>query len=661
MNDYQRYRLEIERYEKKFAAWERRGEKIIDRYRDERNERTTTSKMNILWSNVQTAMPAVFSRLPKPEVSRRNKDRDPVGRVASQILERALSYEIEYYPDYGSAMANAVEDRFLPGRGCVWVRYEPKFKQVETVSEDTQDEDDPQGEEAGEIEETGEEIEYECSPCDYVAWQDFGHAVVRTWEEQWLVWRIVYMDREQLVERFGDEGKAIPLDHKESDEKDKEGKAETIPQARIYELWDKRSEKVAWLSKAHDALIDQVEDPLKLQNFFPCPKPLYSTMTTGSLVPVPDFSLYQDQAKELDIITGRIDKLVNALRVVGVYDASAKSLQNLLADTADNKMIAVDSWAAFAEKGGLQGAVSWLPIEMVVNTLQALYMARDQCKQTIYEITGISDIVRGASDSSETATAQNIKSRYANIRMKRMQEDVARFASDLIRAKAEIMCELYQPQTLVMYSDAMNMSEVQKVPEEQREAFVMQALELLRDQYTRGFRIQITSDALVEIDGQQEKQDRLDFLTAAGTYIKQAAEAAQAAPQMAPLLMDLLQFGVRGFKVGAEVEGAFDEVAEQMRNQPAPDPRMQQMQQEMEQQQQMMQQEGQRLQQEGQQIEQGKQAFIQERNGFEVEKIRAGSELEKKAADLAVKEIDLRYREQRLQEMSRDMTRESAE
>jgi Skp family chaperone for outer membrane proteins len=235
-----------------------------------------------------------------------------------------------------------------------------------------------------------------------------------------------------------------------------------------------------------------------------------------------------------------------------------------------------------------------------------------------------------------------------------MQEDVARFAADLIRTKAEIMCELYQPQTLVMYSDAMNMSEVQKVPEEQREAFVMQALELLRDQYTRGFRIQITSDALVEIDGQQEKQDRLDFLTAAGTYIKQAAEAAQAAPQMAPLLMDLLQFGVRGFKVGAEVEGAFDEVAEQMRNQPAPDPRMQQMQQEIEQQQQMMQQEGQRIQQEGQQIEQGKQAFIQERNGFEVEKIRAGSELEKKAADLAVKEIDLRYREQRLQEMSRE-------
>ncbi len=56
MNDYQRYRLEIERYEKKFASWERRGEKIIDRYRDERNERTTTAKMNILWSNVQTAM-----------------------------------------------------------------------------------------------------------------------------------------------------------------------------------------------------------------------------------------------------------------------------------------------------------------------------------------------------------------------------------------------------------------------------------------------------------------------------------------------------------------------------------------------------------------------------------------------------------------------------
>ena len=645
MSDYKRYTQEIERYERKFGQWERRAEKIVDRYRDERPERSTSAKMNILWSNVQTAMPAVFSRLPKPEVTRRNKDRDPVGRVASQILERALSYEIEHYADYASAMSNAVEDRFLPGRGVVWVRYEPHFTQSPQVSEDTLDEDDPQGEETGEV---PEEVEYECSPCDYVAWQDFGHAVVRTWEEQWLVWRRVYMDREQLRERFGEDADQIPLDVKE-DKQSKGEKSDCVPQACIYEMWDKRAKKAVWLSKNYDKIIDERNDPLKLQDFFPCPKPLYATTTTGSLVPVPDFSLYQDQAKELDIITGRIDKLVRALRVAGVYASENAELKSLIGDSADNRMIPVNNWAMFAEKGGIKGAVDWFPVEMVVSVLQGLYVARDHCKQTIYEITGISDIVRGASDAGETATAQQIKSRFASIRLQKMQAEVARFAADLIRIKAEIMCELYQPQTLLMYADAQNIPEVQKLQDPmQQQEFLSAALQLLRDQYTRGFRISISSDALVEIDEQQEKQDRLEFLSAAGSYIKQAAEAAQAAPQMAPLMVELLLFGVRAFKAGSEVESAFEELADQIRQQPAPDPRMQQMQQELQQQQQM-------LAEQAQQMEQEKQTLFQERTSFEVERVKAGAELAQRDADLTVKGIDLQYRERALQDKANEV------
>jgi hypothetical protein len=636
MSEYKRYTQEIERYERKFGQWERRAEKIVDRYRDERPERSTSAKMNILWSNVQTAMPAVFSRLPKPEVTRRNKDRDAVGRVASQILERALSYEIEHYADYASAMSNAVEDRFLPGRGTVWVRYEPHFTESPQLSEDTLDEG------------AAEEVEYECSPCDYVAWQDFGHAVVRTWEEQWLVWRRVYMDREQLRERFGEDADQIPLDVKE-DKQSKGEKSDCVPQACIYEMWDKRAKKAVWLSKNYDEIIDERDDPLKLQDFFPCPKPLYATTTTGSLVPVPDFSLYQDQAKELDIITGRIDKLVRALRVAGVYASENAELKSLIGDSADNRMIPVSNWAMFAEKGGIKGAVDWFPVEMVVSVLQGLYVARDQCKQTIYEITGISDIVRGASDAGETATAQQIKSRFASIRLQKMQAEVARFAADLIRIKAEIMCELYQPQTLLMYADAQNIPEVQKLQDPmQQQEFLSAALQLLRDQYTRGFRISISSDALVEIDEQQEKQDRLEFLSAAGSYIKQAAEASQAAPQMAPLMVSLLLFGVRAFKAGAEVESEFEELADQIRQQPAPDPRMQQMQQELQKQQQM-------LAEQSQQMEQEKQSLFQERTSFEVERVKAGAELAQRDADLTVKGIDLQYREQRLQDQSREV------
>ena len=114
----------IAQYERTFKNWEDRADKIVKRYRDDsRSRNNPQAKFNILWSNVQTITPAVFARLPRPDVSRRFRDNDPIGRVASMMLERALEYEIEHYGDYASAMKQSVQDRLLGGRGTSWVRY----------------------------------------------------------------------------------------------------------------------------------------------------------------------------------------------------------------------------------------------------------------------------------------------------------------------------------------------------------------------------------------------------------------------------------------------------------------------------------------------------------------------------------------------------------
>src|SRR3990172_7469928 len=116
----------IAAYEREFKPWESRVEKILKRYRDDRREGDTSgARFNILWSNVQTLIPATFSRLPQPDVSRRFRDNDPVGRIASLILERALEFEVSHYPDYRATLTQSVADRFLGGRGTAWARYEP--------------------------------------------------------------------------------------------------------------------------------------------------------------------------------------------------------------------------------------------------------------------------------------------------------------------------------------------------------------------------------------------------------------------------------------------------------------------------------------------------------------------------------------------------------
>lgn len=596
-------------YEREFKKWEGRVEKILKRYRDDsRNSGSGNAKFNILWSNVQTAIPAVFSRLPKPDVSRRHKDNDPVGRVAALLLERGLEFEIDHYPDYRAAMRNCVQDRFLGGRGVAWVRYEPHIKAVEGTPGDgvqvTEDADEaaPQAAPQGAPQ---EEIEYECAPTDYVHWKDFGHTIARTWEEVTAVWRKVYMGREALVERFGEEmGNKIPLDTKPPEKKDTSG-GEAKYEALIYEIWDKASGNALWISKSLGKIVDEKPDPLKLENFWPCPRPLFATLTSDSLIPIPDFTLYQDQADTLDILADRIDGLIKALQVRGVYDAATPELARLFSEGSNNTLIPVKNWMAFAEKQGLKGAIDLVDISIIASALKEAYLAVEQIKNEVWELTGLADIIRGSTDPNETATAQKMKGQFGSMRLRFMQADVSQFAAELLQIKAQIMCRRFQPETLAQIGAA-------KALTQEDQQLVPQALQLLKSSPLRDFRIEVAADSMIQMDEIQEKQDRMEFLKATSEFMKGAIPAAQENPQLAPLLLEMLKFGVTGFKVGKQLEGVFDEAADKMKQaaanpQPKVDPDMEKIKAESAADQQRLQQEDQQAQRELQ----AKQAYDQ--------------------------------------------------
>jgi hypothetical protein len=557
-------------YERSFKRWEARVDRIVKKYKDDsRYDRNPNARFNILWSNVQTIQPAIFARLPRPDVSRRFRDNDPIGRVASMMLERALEFELEHYGDYKSAMNNAVLDRLLGGRGTAWVRYEPHIigEEAGMTDGDTPDdglqvtEDTDEAETEGGMEnENPERIEYECAPVDYVHWKDFGHTTARTWEEVTAVWRKVYMSRPALVERFGEElGYQIPLDTQPDDLKQSYKTNDGVYEALIYEIWDKETGKVLWISKSLGKILDERDDPLQLENFWPCPKPLYATMTTDSLEPIPDFVIYQDQARELDVLCDRIDGLINALKVRGVYDASASELQRLFSEGENNTMIPVSNWMAFAEKQGMKGAIDLVDLTPFASALMSCYQAMEQVKGQIYELMGIADIQRGQTDPSETLGAQIIKSNNAAGRLKTQQHAVVDFATTLLSIKAQIICQHFTDETIVKISGAMQLS-----PQDQQ--LIPQALELLRDEASKNFRIEVTSDSMIYQDEQQEKTDRMAFLSAVGGFIQQAVPMVQQAPELAPMALEMLKFGVTAFKAGKQLEGIIDETADKLRD-----------------------------------------------------------------------------------------------
>jgi hypothetical protein len=549
-------------------------------------------------------------------------------------------------------MKQAVQDRLLGGRGTAWVRYEPHIVgqaggEAEGAPEDgfqvTEDTDEAETE-GGIYREDQERIEYECAPVDYVYWRDFGHTIARTWEEVTAVWRKVYLGRPALVERFGEElGNKIPLDTKpETSKTFNEKMGEGASEAVVYEIWDKTSGEVIWLSKSMGKILDTRPDPLKLENFWPCPKPLYATLTTDKLEPIPDFVLYQDQAKQLDTLADRIDGFINALKVRGVYDASEPSLARLFSEGENNTLIPVKNYAAFSEKGGMGGAINLVDIAPIAQALNMSYQAMDQVKGQIYEIMGIADIQRGQTDPNETLGAQIIKSNNAAGRLKTMQHAVVDFATELLSIKAQIICNHFTDDTIVKISGAMQLS-----PQDQQ--LIPQALALLRNESAKNFRVEVTSDSMIFQDEQQEKADRLEFLSAMSGFLSQAVPAAQATPELTPMLVEMLKFGVTAFKAGKGLEGMIDETADKFREQAKaaegqpkpPSPEQQKMQMQM-------------------QIEQSKiqakQAEMQMQLQIDQQKMQMQMELEKAKQEYQAQENQLKFQlEEQRNAMDREM------
>lgn len=464
------WRGEIERAGKDVGPWERQAKAILDRYRLE-SERTTATgalstaakgRYNIFWSNVQTLAPAYYARPPKAVVQRRYLDRDPIGRIACRILERAVQYQI----DAGSlhtAVKQAVLDRLTVGRGQIRVRYAPVFEpapeQEDTGGEgETGDDGKPEQEEA-------QRIKWEMCEFDYIHWKDFRHEPGRVWDEASWVAFAAYMDRAALIDRFGDEvGELVPLTlgPDQQDGAQKTGRSDgTGTKARVWEVWNKAKKEVVWIADEFDQPLDQRPDPLELEGFFPCPRPLYATVTNDSLVPVPDYEQYKPQAAQMDDITGRIAKLIAACQAKGVYDADFPELPNLLRDGDDTNLFPVEDWAKFSQGNGFAGALAFLPVEIFSKVITELTQARADTKAEIYEISGVSDILRGNGDPNETATGVKTKGRFATLRLQDEQEKVAAFVRDLVRIAAEITCTLFQPETLAEMASCQEMEDLQ--------------------------------------------------------------------------------------------------------------------------------------------------------------------------------------------------------
>jgi len=593
--------------EQELQPWWRTGDIIVRRYKNENRARGggrpsvgyERRRFAILWSNVSTLQPAIYAKQPVPMVDRRYRDEDPVGKVASEVLERALGFSLDQY-DFDGRVKLCVLDYLLPGRGQVWVRYIPHMREVNAeqdyeLGEGVQDDDDT---EVGEVEtpEATEEVVYEEVQCDHVSWKDWLTNPAREWAEVRWVARRVYMTRAELTERFGkDMAKNVPITTTSTGtDTASDAQKQSSQTGEVYEIWDKPTKMAYWVCKGYTGgVLDKREDPLGLTNFFPCPPPLNATTANDSTIPVADYVQYQDQADELDELTARIGKLQDALRMVGVYAGEAnRELQLVFSPGNENKLIPIDTFDLWKEKGGVRGLIEWVPVDMVIQVLKGCYEARSQVLNDIYQITGLSDIIRGESNPNETATAQRMKGQWGSLRVRDRQRDLQRFCRDAIRLKAEIIAEHFSIDTLKAMTNVKLLTAAEKAQIEQIMPLIQQAEQagmpippgmapdpamlelmaqptwdevqaLLRDDALRSFRIDVETDSTVQPDENAAKLAFTEFTSAIVGLMSAAASIVPSAPYTAPLFAEVLKQGARTFNVSRSMEDVIDKVFEQ--------------------------------------------------------------------------------------------------
>lgn len=567
------------------------------------------AQLNVFWSIVNTLKPALYAQPPKPEIFRRYPSKDTTARLGSQILERCTRFQVEV-SGFDAAVSRAVDDYLVVGQGALWVRYEPKIGveipkiRVQELPESPApmmgqmpgmppmgmgeemggEMEMPEAPEMGETPEgypeapegqeqyvdemgqpvdpslvkqddegyyiDGEPVETlvdEKCVVDYIHWTDLLFEPARTWAEVRKVARKTHITKKEFKEKFGEDAY---ITYRNSQEAAQEDAEKEINKGRIcvYEVWCKDSNKVYWLAEGHNEILKEDEPYLTFDEFFPCPEPLFATLTTG-LIPRPDICFYQDQQETLNQLCQKAQDIARYIKVLSISSSESPELDNILRKP-NGTHIQLSNFQMYLQQGGVKTALEVLSMADHAAILRVLHEAMEQEKQQIYDITGISDIVRGTSRASETLGAQQIKTQYAMSRISERQRKVAKFCRDVVALMAQVIKNHFQSQTMIKMAGVSNDPEI--------EEYLGGVIDLLRNDTQSDYRIDIETDSTTFADQEAAKQSAIDLTNALGNLFNVLLPHAQAIPQLMPVINEITLYTTSQFEAGREIRGKLE-------------------------------------------------------------------------------------------------------
>lgn len=571
--------------------WRKDASKAIQHYEADNEAKGV---YNIHHSNIETMVPALYNTTPIPDVRRRYYDTDPVSRLGAEFIERIISCSLDKL-DFDDVMLAAVQDAVNPGRGVARIRYEGDHEPI--IGMDGKQVVGLDGEPA-------ERIVRQRAWFEIVQWDKWVHGPGHTWDTvPWVAFEHD-MTEDDLADLGVDQKTIASLGYgdgeakKGDDNKDKDPPAGVYKTVNVFEVWDKRTKKVIWLTDRDKTKpLKTFDDPLGLTGFFPIPKPLRQVQVAGKLKPICPSKVHWPLIDELDEVSRRIKRLVKMLKVKAAADPALRDILDKL-QMADDGDVVTNDQSSLSFQGGTKVAdmISFWPLEPIVTALNQLYQQREQIKQSIYEISGISDILRGATNPNETLGAQQIKAQWGNQRVQKLQKEVQRFVRDAFRLLAEVHINLFewdrlkamtrmdfvpqadqqpQPQTVMGHNGGPPMDEDQQEATAAPEDYEQAVHELLTSE-DLPYAIDIETDSTIRADLSRSQEQMNMFLQGTAQFVQAIATLPQAGLQgyVQPMTKVWATTFARQFQFGKEAEDALEKVAESEMQQPGPDPRI---------------------------------------------------------------------------------------
>jgi hypothetical protein len=493
--------------------------------------------------------------------------------TAAAIMEKALEIVVQEEAS-NVAVKQAIKDTLLPGRGVCRVRWNPKLIDKPVMAGDGST-PLPGGGVPGAPPPTQTVKIWETTNTEYVYWEDFLIDPVRQHvDAKWIAFRHLFTAAEMTAEFSGTpefdkivaDGKLDTL-LKWTEEsaaksppsgggyvKSAEQLGNVIKKAMLWEIWDKTdpaNPRIIWFTRDSGGLGMRVDpDSLQLQGFFPIAMPMLAVTTSDTRIPRTYYDQYGKLAEDVETTSVRISRLTKQIKVRGAYNSASSDIANLLT-AEDDKMIPVDGVDMI--NGGLQNHIWMLPIDIWSNAHDKLLMAREAQKAAIYEVMGISDIMRGATRASETATAQRIKGSMGVARLEDFKSAAATFARDLMALQAEIIAKNFDAETLT------RMTGEEVTPE---------VMDILRDDFQRTCSIDIETDSTVQVDEQTEQQSMAQTMQSVQAVMQGAQAMLMTGilppPQVIQLSLELLRMFLHPVRNSRGVIELLDDFKEQL-------------------------------------------------------------------------------------------------